>query len=209
MKWDIEALARPVEDPRERLDTVQQQRVVRRVVDVGLRNRGVDPYLSSVLDPPGLGVQENHMIDLVPGRLRDPLDVLGQRRLPWDIERMSEPHETSIAEGVGQVERQVLVAEPRHLLDDRRPQRDVRAQARPTSSLVPRGSLILQIFPDEPRDGRVVAQDSIDHFQLTSMLVRETVVTEEVECGKDWAHPVAPILLGKFVLRGCNQTTLH
>ena len=53
------------------------------------------------------------------------------------------------------VEHQLLIAEAVQLLDDGRPQGDVRAQARRTSPLVPQGSLTLQIFPDKSRDGTV------------------------------------------------------
>jgi hypothetical protein len=93
------------------------------------------------------------------------------------------------------MEGEVLIAEAVHLLDDGCPEGEIRTQARPASGLVPRDFLALEIFPDQLRDDRVVGQDPIDPFQLPSVLVGKTVVTEEVEGGKDWAHPVAPILL--------------
>ena len=131
---------------------------------------------------------------------------LASGRLAGHIERMREGAEAPVGERVRQAELQLLVAEAPHLLDHGRPEDDVRAQARPTSPIGLRTFLILQIFPDQSRDGRVVTQDPIDHFQLASMLVGQAVASEEVEGGKDWAHPVAPILLVGGLLVFLHQT---
>jgi hypothetical protein len=88
-----------------------------------------------------------------------------------------------------------LVAEAVHLLDDSCPEGEVGTQARTASGLTRSGSSTQQVFPDQPGDGRVVTQDSIDPFQLPSVLVGKAIVAEEIEGGKDWAHLVAPILL--------------
>ncbi|MDK1104445.1 MAG: hypothetical protein QGD93_12695, partial [Actinomycetota bacterium] len=104
------------------------------------------------------------------------------------------------------MEGQFLVAEAPHLLDHGRPQNDIRAQACATSSIEHLAFLILKIFPNQSRDGRVGAQDLIDHFQLTCMLVGQVVASEEVESGKDWAHPVAPIFVVGGLIVLSHQT---
>jgi hypothetical protein len=73
---------------------------------------------AAVLDAFGFGMTDDQAVDVRPGLGRDPLDVVGERRLPRNFEGMCEAAEAHKAAGVGEVERELLVAEAVHLLDE-------------------------------------------------------------------------------------------
>ena len=57
-------------------DAVAKQRRIRRVVDVGLNRRRVDPDLPARLDLLVLGVVNDLAVDRLPGLFRQGLDVI-------------------------------------------------------------------------------------------------------------------------------------
>jgi len=50
----------------------------------------------------------------------------------------------------------------------------------------------LEVFPDQPYDHRISAQDLVHDFQFTGVLVREADAAEQIQFGNDSAHPGAP-----------------
>ena len=115
---DPKALVCTGEDARQRLHAVEQERVVRRVVDVRFADGGIDAQLVPVLDSFDVRVAHEQMIDLLPGFAGDAFDVVRERRLAGNLERMSEAAEARVGARVGQVEGELLVAEAVHLLDE-------------------------------------------------------------------------------------------
>lgn len=62
-------------------DAVAKQRRIRRMVDVGLNRRRVDPDLPAHFDLLVLGVVNDLAVDRLPGLFRQGLDVLLENRL--------------------------------------------------------------------------------------------------------------------------------
>jgi hypothetical protein len=171
LEGDTEALTGVSEDPREGADAVEEERVIRGMVDVGLGDGGIDAHLAAVLDALAFGMADDDAVDLFPSLRGDPLDVVGERRLPGNLKGVREAAEAHIAAGVSEVEGELLVAEAVRLLDDGSAQHLLGREA--GTSRTP-GPVSLQVFPDQLRDARICHKDPVDGFQLPRVFVRQS-----------------------------------
>jgi hypothetical protein len=177
---------------RKRLDAIEEERVVGRVMDVRFADRRIDAQLVPVLNTLGACVMHDQLIDLLPRLPADAFDVVRERGLCGYLERMSEATKAQIRARVGQMEGELLVTESVHLLDEGGTQHDLRGQAR-TAEIAPvRARVALQVFPDQLSEPTIGAQDLVDRCEFARKLVRQNRTDEQIKSRKNWAHPGAP-----------------
>jgi hypothetical protein len=111
-EFDRDVLAGLAEQPRQHTNAVDQQARIRGRVDRGFDDGRVAAQALAIFDPLLLRVVNEHSIHALQCLGPHALEIALQRRLAWRLVSKADKTERAVALRVGEMEREVFVAEP-------------------------------------------------------------------------------------------------
>jgi hypothetical protein len=177
-------------------------------MNVALHDRTIDSHLPALLHFRLPAVDHQNPINLLPGRPGNTFDVLGQRRFLETLIGYAQTAKPSQRVGIGQVKRQKLIAESKHLFDNSRSQNVLGAQA--IGAGVSQVSAPTEILMNQINYGSILFQNQVDFLQFPGLGMVDCRVHQGQLLFTLFAHFVAaPFLILVVLSTACLLWLYH
>jgi hypothetical protein len=160
-------LAHRIQDSGQHLHTVAEQRRIGGRMNIAFYHRAIDANLPALFELLLVGVSHQNPVDLLEGRRTDALDVLGHGGFLETRVGGPDAAKRPQRDRIKQVKEQQLVAEAKHLFDDRRAQNLL--SAHPIGSSILQFPAMAEVLMNPIDDGRFLIANPADAIQFAGL----------------------------------------